>query len=119
MYDLLFKNQRKNREHSSSMDTWTHEDSTSNQSDSSSSSNIRSVATSVHSLQFETLTSREEQEQINKRVSESSSVENIKRCSMTKTNEKRRREYSGHSHVTIKREPKEKGVCCIKNRFTK
>jgi hypothetical protein len=101
------------------MDQFANDDSTSNQSDSSSSStnpisrqqqllhgNIYRSA-GVQSVQYETLTSRDEQEQSNK-----TSVATTKRGLITKNisnrsamGQKRRRYASGSDVIPIKREP--------------
>lgn len=101
------------------MDTYTNEDSTSNQSDSSSSStNLMSRQHSAHgnssgtnrastiqSVQYEALTSRDETEQTTKTTGHTT-----KRSLITKnvgTREKRKRNISSSAvTTTIKREPK-------------
>ncbi|CAF2377174.1 unnamed protein product [Rotaria sp. Silwood2] len=111
-------NDKKSREHSSSMDQFANDDSTSNQSDSSSSSsnvmsrqqqilhgNTSGVArsTGIQSVQYEALMSRDEQEQANK-----NSTNATKRSLITKnigTSEKRKRNVSSSGMTTIKREP--------------
>lgn len=79
----------------------------SNQSDSSSSSSARPFA--VQSVQYETLLSRDDQDQMNKKSSEVPPT--IKRGLITKnaghsrrTGEKRRRELSISATTSIKRE---------------
>ncbi|CAF1145425.1 unnamed protein product [Adineta steineri] len=113
-------NDRKNREHSSSIDQFANDDSTSNQSDSSSSSaaNVMSRqkqvlhgntsnivrSTGIQPVQYETLTSRDDQEQINKHP-----LNTTKRALITKNataSGKRKRNMSSSGIPTIKREPR-------------
>lgn len=96
-----------NREHSNSVDQFQHEDSMSNQSDSSSSSSARPLG--VQSVQYETLLSRDDQDQTNRKSTE---LPPTKRGLITKnaghcrrTGEKRRRQLSFSTTSTVKREP--------------
>ena len=104
------------------MDQFANDDSTSNQSDSSSSSTnlisrqqqllhgntcVPARSTGLQSVQYETLTSRDEQESSNK-----NSVSTTKRGLITKNvgnssgiGEKRRRYASNSDAIVIKREP--------------